>query len=656
MGADEDIVIPNPLGGSAVPESPARVARRKRGARAAWIAIALGIAFDLVLFCTVGERMLYDGRVLPGVSVPAIDAGGKSTTATRSALRRVADTLEHRVLRANAGPTELHAAAADLGVRLDVDATLAEARRDGHSDNPLNATAGFLLRRARNDRVRLHVDIDMHAVDAAVARWQREATSGVRDAGIAISGTTVSVTDGRAGRGIDVARGRTLLAAAAIDPHEADTLTIPRTVVQPQIASADAEAVAARARRILTGTYDVRSGGHDFTITALELSHALNARAVNGHLVLRVDADRLRAAVSAPIRAIGTAPVDATFTLNGDGTVAVVPSHDGLGPDFAAIGQSILGGQRSFDVPFAPAHPVRDTAWAQHLGITGLVSTFTTHHPCCAARVVNIHRAADIMNGAIVEPGGLFSLNKAVGPRTAARGFQQAPVIYEGEFAVDFGGGVSQLSTTTFNAAWWAGFEIVRHQPHSLYITRYPMGREATISYPQVDLQWRNDSQHGVWVRTSYTATSITVSLYGNTDGRSVRETYGTCSVGPETDSLTEPRCLHMISTTPVGDNRVVCPVKNPSDDPDSKCATLGPGETAAGSTGHAGYSVEFFRTITEPRRDVRVERFSWNYTMMPNVTLVGEGEPTTTASSTTTPSSPPGPTTSAPGSTSTTG
>jgi vancomycin resistance protein YoaR len=144
-------------------------------------------------------------------------------------------------------------------------------------------------------------------------------------------------------------------------------------------------------------------------------------------------------------------------------------------------------------------------------------------HPCCAPRVTNIHRGADIIQNTVVEPGHRFSLNDAMGQRTLARGFVVAP-IYDHGHKDDVGGGVSQLSTTVFNAAWWGGFKIIEHQPHTIWITRYPPGREATLNWGVIDNVFENNSKHGLLVHTSYTGTSITVSIYGDREGKTVRE------------------------------------------------------------------------------------------------------------------------------------
>jgi vancomycin resistance protein YoaR len=242
------------------------------------------------------------------------------------------------------------------------------------------------------------------------------------------------------------------------------------------------------------------------------------------------------------------------------------------------------------------------------------VSTFTTNHPAGQPRVTNIHRAADLIDDTVVEPGQVFSLNETVGPRTEARGFVRAPVFY-GEFTEDVGGGVSQLATTVFNAVFFGGYEDVYHKPHSIYFSRYPMGREATVNYPNLDLKFRNDSSHGVLVRAHYTDTSITVSFYGDKEGKVVR------AEGPNVLAVRPPATTFL----------------------DWPLLPLGEEEEL--EAGYAGYDVEVFRVIERPGEEPVRERFFWRYDMLERTVLRGVAPPTTT---TTTPST----TTSAPTST----
>ena len=143
-----------------------------------------------------------------------------------------------------------------------------------------------------------------------------------------------------------------------------------------------------------------------------------------------------------------------------------------------------------------------------------------TYFPYAEYRNVNIGRAAELVNGTVLKPGETFSLNDTVGERTRENGFTEGYIISDGILVSDLGGGVSQMATTTFNAMFFAGLEDVEHKPHSFYIDRYPIGREATVAWGAVDLRFTNDTPYGVLISanvTPATATSsgvVTVSMY----------------------------------------------------------------------------------------------------------------------------------------------
>ena len=156
-----------------------------------------------------------------------------------------------------------------------------------------------------------------------------------------------------------------------------------------------------------------------------------------------------------------------------------------------------------------------------------LVAEFTTRHRCCESRVINIHLIADAVDGVIVPAGESFSLNGHVGPRTEAKGYVRAGAIIAGELyccdhPLNVGGGTSQFATTFYNAVFFAGYEDEFHRPHSIFFSRYPMGREATLSYPVPDVLFRNDTVDPVRIETSYTSTSVTVQMFGNNERRVV--------------------------------------------------------------------------------------------------------------------------------------
>ena len=157
-----------------------------------------------------------------------------------------------------------------------------------------------------------------------------------------------------------------------------------------------------------------------------------------------------------------------------------------------------------------------------HRGVLHLVSQYTTYYPCCRPRVTNIQRFAEIVDGALVSPGQNFSLNAHVGRRTVAKGFLAADTLISGRLVPTVGGGVSQFATTLYNAAFWGGYEVVDHQPHSRYFSRYPEGVEATINWPDVDLVLRNDTSRNLVIKAEASDTSLTVKLFGYNHGRAV--------------------------------------------------------------------------------------------------------------------------------------
>jgi vancomycin resistance protein YoaR len=124
------------------------------------------------------------------------------------------------------------------------------------------------------------------------------------------------------------------------------------------------------------------------------------------------------------------------------------------------------------------------------------------------------------LDGTLVEPGGTFSLNEAIGERTVERGFRSAPVIIGNEYAEEVGGGTSQVATTAFNTAWEAGLKITERHPHSLYISRYQLGRDATVYWPSLDLKFVNDTDTWVLVKGFVESDGISIAIYGGESRR----------------------------------------------------------------------------------------------------------------------------------------
>ena len=156
------------------------------------------------------------------------------------------------------------------------------------------------------------------------------------------------------------------------------------------------------------------------------------------------------------------------------------------------------------------------------MGITGTVGTYETIYGGIANRIHNVQLVAHLVDRKLIAPGATFSFNQATGERSAAKGFLEAPVIINGEVETGLGGGVCQVSTTVFNAAYEAGLPITARTNHALYISHYPLGRDATVDYPSVDLKFVNNTPHWLLLRTFVGSDSLVVTLYGAPQHRRV--------------------------------------------------------------------------------------------------------------------------------------
>jgi vancomycin resistance protein YoaR len=584
--------------------------------------VVAGVVLIALAIATVVEHRAYDGRVLPGVHVDGIASSGRHEASVLDQVARLGVQLSRAPVRVRIDGHETTADPSLLGLTVDARATARAAVDAGRDGNFFSQMVGTARRFVSPEHVSLRVVYDDERLEGMLDGWSAETGHPPIEGALRFRGANVTPIEPRAGTGILRPQARAALVHMLASPAR-EVLTLPVGTIEPAVDAAAVSTAAVRARALLRGDVTLLTGAAQVRVAPAQLASAMGTRVSGNTLAVTIDPDRLHAALAPALTPLEEPPVAASFEITEQNTVAVVPSHDGRVIDMAAVAAGILRGERRIRAPLENKSPAHDTNWARSLGIVRQVSSFTTEYPAGEARVTNIHRGADLLNNSVVEPGRVFSLNDTIGPRTQARGFVTAPVFAEGEFFDDFGGGVSQLATTTYNAAFWGGYADVTHQPHTIYISRYPAGREATVNYGVIDLQFRNDTHHGVLIRTYYSDTSVTVAFYGDNDGRAVRE---------ENRTQTNP--------VPVVDKTIPCPASTLVD-PNNVCATLSPGETEQVSTGDAGFDVAFDRVIDQPGKPERREHYTWHYTMLPNQILVGNNPAASTTTSTTGP--PPG-------------
>jgi len=187
------------------------------------------------------------------------------------------------------------------------------------------------------------------------------------------------------------------------------------------------------------------------------------------------------------------------------------------------------------------------------MGVSGVVGTYETDYGGEANRIHNVQLVAHLVDGTLIAPGATFSFNGTTGDRSAAKGFLEAPVIINGELQTGLGGGVCQVSTTVFNAAYEAGLRITDRTNHALYISHYPLGRDATVDYPDIDLKFVNDTPHWLLLRTFVGSTSLTVTLFGTPQHRRI-----VTDAAPLTTDAAPPLQRVRTPDLPVGQKEVV--------------------------------------------------------------------------------------------------
>ncbi|MEN6328085.1 MAG: VanW family protein [Syntrophomonas sp.] len=130
-------------------------------------------------------------------------------------------------------------------------------------------------------------------------------------------------------------------------------------------------------------------------------------------------------------------------------------------------------------------------------------------------RYSNISLAAASINNTLVWPGQVFSFNEIVGPRTPERGYQPAPIILLGTTDLDYGGGVCQVASTIYNAAMKAGIKITERHQHTKTVGYVPKGKDASVSYDDLDLKFTNNYQGPLIIKSGTSRGRIWVEIKG---------------------------------------------------------------------------------------------------------------------------------------------
>lgn len=583
------------------------------------ILLGLGGLGALVVVYLLAVLLVGSG-VPRGTSVLGVDIGGLSQD---EAVQRLSQTLGDQAaqpFRVRAEGEVYTIEPARAGLAFDAQATVAQA--SGRRFNPLALIGEFF----GSHELTPVTTVDRAALTASVGDMALAVDKPPVEPTLTMDGKTPVLTEGADGQALNVEGTSTLLIDQFLQPRKAIVPVI--DAVQPTVSREAAKKARALARTAVSGPVHVTTGESKARIKPKAIADALSFAPVAGELQPSLDGAVLYEAVARKLALVNDPGRDASFAIR-DGKPVVVPSKVGRGvsdEELASGVLTVIGNEppaREVAVSVGVREPTLTTEQAEKLGVTERLSTFTQNFPYAAYRVQNIGQAAKYVNGTLLMPGETFSMNDTIKERTEEHGYTVGFVVGPGGvFAEELGGGVSAATTATWTAAFYAGMERVFTQAHSIYISRYQPGLEATVAWGIFDMTFRNDTPNAVFITASTTNTSMTVSFWGTKEYDDIKAEFG------------EKRAITPFTTIY---------------DKSKKCL---------GQSGVEGFTIDVDRVFYKDGKEVKRQRITTLYRPAPEVIcgkkkpdteFGGKPKPSQTAKPGTTPTQPAPPDESAP-------
>ena len=508
----------------------------------------------LLLFAAYGlTRLASRGEVMGRVEVAGTQIGGLDEEQALSALLAVEEEYLGRPAVYNIEGKYVSMQPPEAGLDINEQAIADEALLVGRNGNVVSEFAWWISHIFDTVQVPVRGSVDDVAIEEVFDMWDTEVIALPPSLG------GVVLTDGRptavypeVGTGIDRPPARAIVEASllALEPEQT---SIPTTTIVPVLSDEDVDRAVDEAAAMLVEPIQLDHEDVGVVFTVDQLTEAFRSETVTEsepRIVNYFDPELIDSYLNSVRDQVEAEPENATFEISGD-SIAIVPGSSGTQIDAeetsVRLADAAMTEGRTGQLPLVEAaEPEVTTADLESLNINHLVAQFTTYHDCCQDRVLNIHRIADEVDGTIVTSGQTFSLNDHVGQRTLEDGYLPAGTIIAGEVEDSVGGGVSQFTTTMYNAVFWGGYEDVEHKPHSYYFSRYPEGVEATLNWRSPDLKFRNNTDYGILIDTTYSDTSITVRIFGENEGRTLKGEQSDGQSRAWVDAEGGPNALHV--------------------------------------------------------------------------------------------------------------
>ena len=506
--------------------------------------IVFGIAALLAtLFSALALfEIAYSDRVLPGAHVWDVDLSGMTIDSAERALLQRFAYLNDPILTLQAFGQTWPVAPGALGVRVDAAATARAAYRLGRGGSPLRALSAQLDMLTKGADVAPLIALDPNAAVAALEAQAAQLNVHPRDARVSLDGLSVVVTPAQNGRAFDIVATLAALSDAArtLQPAVVDMLFTdrPAAITDVTAAAQQLQTLLSQPFRLYLERPRPTDSATAWNITQEYLA-ALAKPTPSGNgatLIVVLDRDELEEILTDLANQVTVEPTNARFVFDDETREleVIAPSLDGreldIGATLDAIDAAVSRGEHRAPIVVKerPAE-FKEGVTAAQLGITENVVTAQTFFAGSAAeRVNNITVAAAKLHGVIVKPGEVYSLGAHLGDVSLDEGYAEALIIANGRTVQGVGGGVCQVSTTAFRAAFFGGYPIIERWPHAYrvgwYERGYGPGLDATVFVPEVDFKFTNDTPYHLLIETYTNAAAgrLTFRFYSTSDGRQV--------------------------------------------------------------------------------------------------------------------------------------
>jgi len=517
---DDNVTATDSASGSQPAQGRRRWSRRRRTA----LAVVTGLGVLVLLW--VGAAWWNTANLAPGSSISGVAVGGMSLSEARQAVAtQTQDVLDDPVtVTVNGSSAQITPSKA--GVSVDAEASVERLTR--FTLNPAT-----IFNRFTGARVDAVVNVDPVALTGALGSHLDELATGTSNASVILNGTTPVLIPASAGNGVDIAASVRRLTANW--PLGKTTIELDAGQARPTITDAAAQAfindtlnplLSAPLTITAAGTDAASISAGDVTLSPEQVAGLVTISSSGTALSAALDADMLYDTVVSTMGAdVEVAPQSATWTIDGsdEGAPTATPQYvapaNGRVIDRQALADGALKAGtssatgRTVTLPLVSKEPALTTA-AADWHITEFISDYSTPFYSEPGRDQNLRRGAELLNGKIVMPGQVFSTEEALGEVDEEHGFAAAGVISDGKHVDAIGGGLSQIGTTMFNAAFEAGMDDVEHHPHTYWFSRYPAGREATIWTGEKDVKFGNSTPYPVLIQAWVSGEEVHVRLW----------------------------------------------------------------------------------------------------------------------------------------------